>query len=152
MLNIFDIIQEAHCKQGHMKVEKTLANCLPMYYSPTFGLCTFFCMDCFVCHEEHPYVPPAKGAKKRILSLEFQDCIQVNLINMRVMRKRDIYGNMQRWIMTAKDHSTGLVYFVCSHRKKPFLLLPNWRNILAFIGYPKIFHTGVYTITFMLSQ
>jgi hypothetical protein len=45
MLNIFDVIQEAHCRQGHMKAEKTLAICLLMYYSPTFELCTLFCMD-----------------------------------------------------------------------------------------------------------
>jgi hypothetical protein len=89
-----------------MKAEKTLANCLPMYYSPTFELFTFFCMDCFVCHEKHPNVPPTKGAKKPILSLESRDRIQVHLIDMRAMRKRDIYENMQRWIMTVKDHST----------------------------------------------
>jgi hypothetical protein len=28
MLNIFDIIQEAHCRQGHLKVEKMLVNCM----------------------------------------------------------------------------------------------------------------------------
>ena len=49
-------------------------------------------------------MPPSKGAKKLILSLEFRDRIQVNLIDMRAMRKRDIYENMQRWIMTGKDH------------------------------------------------
>ncbi len=79
-----------------------------MYYSPTFELFTFFCMDCFICHERHPNVPLTKGAKKPILSLESRDRIQVHLIDMRVMRKRDIYENMQRWIMTVKDHSTGL--------------------------------------------
>ena len=44
MLNIFDVIQEAHCRQGHMKADKTLANCLPMYCSPTIELCTLICM------------------------------------------------------------------------------------------------------------
>ncbi len=49
-------------------------------------------------------MPPTKEAKKPILSSEFRNRIQVNLVNMRVMRKRDIYENMQRWIMTGKDH------------------------------------------------
>jgi hypothetical protein len=34
MLDIFDVIHEAHSKQGHLKVDKTLANCT-MFYSPT---------------------------------------------------------------------------------------------------------------------
>jgi hypothetical protein len=37
---------------------------------------------------------------------------------MRAMRKQDIYGNMQRWIMTVKDHSTGLVYLCALPQKK----------------------------------
>jgi hypothetical protein len=110
MLNIFDVIQEAHCRQGHLKVEKTLANCTSMFYSPTYELCRLFINDCFVCHEKHPNVPARKGAKKPILSFEFRDRFQVDLIDMRTMRKRDVYGQMQRWIMTVKDHSTGLVY------------------------------------------
>ncbi len=34
MLDIFDIIHEAHSRQGYLKVNKTLANCT-MFYSPT---------------------------------------------------------------------------------------------------------------------
>jgi hypothetical protein len=67
MLNIFDVIHDAHCRLGHMKVEKTLANCSPMFYSPTYELCELFIADCFVCHEKHPSVPATKGAKKPIL-------------------------------------------------------------------------------------
>jgi hypothetical protein len=118
MLNIFDIIHEAHSKQGHLKAEKTLANMQPMHYSPTLEMCKLFCLDCFVCHERHPIVPPTKGAKKPILSSEFRDRIQVDLIDMRAMRKKDVYGNMQHWIMTGKDHSTGLLYLCVLPRKK----------------------------------
>ena len=97
---VSDIIHEAHSRQGHLKAERTLANMHPMHYSPTLELCKLFCLDCFVCHERHPNVPPTKGAKKPILSSEFRDRIQVDLIDMRAMRKKDVYGNMQRWIMT----------------------------------------------------
>ncbi len=31
MLGIFNVIQEAHCRQGHLKVEKMLANCTSMF-------------------------------------------------------------------------------------------------------------------------
>jgi hypothetical protein len=49
MLDIFDVIHEAHSRQGRLKVDKTLANCT-MFYSPTFKLCKLFITDCFVCH------------------------------------------------------------------------------------------------------
>ena len=71
MLDIFDVIAEAHSRQGHLKVEKTLANCMPTFYSPTYKLCKIFCDDCFVCHEKQPIVPARKGAKKPIMLLEF---------------------------------------------------------------------------------
>ena len=72
MLNIFDVIQDTHCRQGHLKAEKTLENCLPMFYSPTYHLCQMFITDCFVYHEKHSNVPAMKGAKKPILSSEFR--------------------------------------------------------------------------------
>jgi hypothetical protein len=84
-------------------------------------------------------VPPTKGAKKPILSSEFRNRIQVDLIDMRVMRKRDIYGNMQRWIMTVKDHSTGLVYLCALPQKKAIFDAVKLEKYFGFIGYPKSF-------------
>ena len=109
MLDIFDVIAEAHSRMGHMRVEKTFANCKPDFFSPTMELCKLFIDDCFVCHERQPEIPARKGAKKPILTSDFRDRIQVDLIDMRTMRKVDIYGMMQRWILTVKDHSTGLL-------------------------------------------
>ena len=152
MLNIFDVIHDAHGRLSHMKVEKTLANCLQMFYSPTDELCKLFIADCFICHEKHPSVPATKGAKKPILLSKFHDCIQVELIDMRTMRKRDIYGNIQRWIMMIKDHSTGLVYLCVLPRKKALFVAAELEKYFGLLGYHEIFHTGVYTVTFMLSQ
>ena len=151
MLNIFDVIHEAHSRQGHLKAEKTLANVQPMHYSPTLELCKLFCLDCFVCHERHPNVPPTKGAKKPIFSSEFRDRVQVDLINMRAMRKKDVYGNMQRWIMTVKDHSTGLVYLCALPQKKAIYVAVELEKYFGLIGYPEIFHTGMFTFSLMLS-
>ncbi len=81
MLDIFNVNHKAHSRQGHLKVDKTLTNCM-MFYSPTCKLCKLFITDCFICHERHPKVPAKKGAKKPILSSEFRDCFQVDLINM----------------------------------------------------------------------
>jgi hypothetical protein len=64
MLNIFDLIHDAHSRQGHMKVEKTLANCASMFYSPTYELCRLFIADCFACHEKHPRVRQLKEQRR----------------------------------------------------------------------------------------
>jgi hypothetical protein len=149
MLDIFNVIHEAHSRQGHLKVDKTLANCT-MFYSPTYKLCKLFINDCFVCHERHPNVLARKGSKKPILSSEFRDCFQVDLIDMQTMRKRDMYGQMQRWIMTVKDHLTGLVYLCALPWKKAAFVAAELEKFFGFVVYPEIFHTGVYTI--MLTQ
>jgi hypothetical protein len=147
MLDIFDVIHEAHSRQGHLKVGKTLANCM-MFYSPTYKLCKLFIDNCFVCHERHPNVLARKGAKKPILSSEFRNRFQVDLIDMWTMRKRDVYGQMQRWIMTVKDHSTGLVYLCALPWKKATFVAAELEKFFGFVGYPEIFHTSVYSIMF----
>ncbi len=95
-------------------------------------------------------MPAWKGAKNPLLSPEFCDCFQVDLIDMQTMRKKDVYGQMQYWIMTVKDHSTGLVYLCALPRKMATFDAAELEKFFAFVGYPKIFHTGVYTI--MLTQ
>jgi hypothetical protein len=147
MLDIFNVIKEAHCQQGHLRVDKTLAACKPMFYSPTYELCKMYCEDCYICHEKTPAIEARKGAKKPIISSEFRDRFQVDLIDMRTMRKKDVYGHMQRWIMTVKDHSTGLVYLVALPRKMAKFIAAELERYFGFIGYPNIFHTGMFSIS-----
>jgi hypothetical protein len=83
-----------------------------------------------------------KEAKKPILSSEFRDCFQVDLIDMQTMWKKDVYRQMQRWIMTVKDHSTGLVYLCALPCKKADFVAAELEKFFALVGYPAIFHTG----------
>ena len=46
----------------------------------------------------------------------------------------------------------GWCIFVHSHRRRPFFVAAELEKYFGFIGYPEIFHTGVHTIAFMLSQ
>jgi hypothetical protein len=149
MLDIFDIIHKAHSRQGHLKVDKTLANCT-MSYSPTYELCKLFITDCFVCHERHPKVPARKGVNKPILSCEFRNHFQVDHIDMQTMRKRDVYGQMQRWIMTVKDHSTELVYLCALPHKRTAFVAVELEKFLVFLAIQKFF-TPV-CIPFYLTQ
>ncbi len=86
---------------------------------------------------------PRKGAKKPIISSEFRACFQVDLIDMRTMRKKDMCGVMQHWIMNIKDHSTGLVYLAILPRKTAVFVAVKLEKYFGFLGYPHIFHTGM---------
>jgi hypothetical protein len=145
MLDIFNIIKEAHCQQGHLRVDKTFAACKPMFYSPTYELCKIYCEGCYICHKK-PAIEARKGAKKPIILSEFRNRFQVDLIDMRTMRKKDVCGQMQRWIMTVKDHSTGLVYLVALLWKKAKFVAAELERYFGFTGYPNISHTGMFSM------
>ena len=46
-----------------------------------------------------------------------------------------------RWVMTIKDHPTGLTYLCALPRKRHHLIVYKLQEIFGIIGYPKIFHT-----------
>jgi len=75
-------------------------------YNVMQALVKIFIESCFHCHQTS--IKPLKGAKKLIVSSEFRDQFQVDLIDMRKKMKKNIYGVIQRWIMTLKDHATTL--------------------------------------------
>ncbi len=143
MLAVFNVVHKAHCRLGHLAVDKTLAATKPAFYSPTYELCKIYCKNCYVCMEKQPTVPPRKGAKKPIILSEFHDRFQVNLIDMRTMRKKDVMGVMQHWIMTLKDHSTGLVYLAALPRKTAVFVANKLEKYFDIVRYPHIFHTGM---------
>jgi transposase InsO family protein len=46
-----------------------------------------------------------------------------------------------RWVLTIKDHATGITYICALPRKQAHLIAYKLQEIFGFIGYPKIFHT-----------
>ncbi len=62
---------------------------------------------------------------------------------MNTMRRKDVYGVLQRWIMPVKDHSTGLVYLVALPRKTAAFVAAKLEKPFGFVEYPHIFHTGM---------
>jgi hypothetical protein len=48
MLAIFDVIHEAHCRLGHLAVDKTLEVTKPAFYSPMYELRKIYCKNCCV--------------------------------------------------------------------------------------------------------
>ena len=71
----------------------------------------------------------------------YRDRFQIDLIDFRKLRKRDPVGVLMRWVVTIKDHSTGLTYLCALPRKRPHLIAYKLQEIFGIIGYPKIFHT-----------
>ncbi len=138
MLVVFDVIYKANCRLGHMAVDETLAATKQVFYCLAYELCKIYCKHCYVCMEKQPTLLPRKGAKKPIISSEFCDSFQVDLIDMRTMRKKDEYRVMQRWIMTVKDHSTGLVYLTPLPRKTAMFVAAKLEKYFGFVGYPHI--------------
>jgi hypothetical protein len=133
MLAIFDVIHEAHCRLGHLAIDKTLAATKPAFYSPIYELCKIYCKNCYICMEKQPTVLPRKGAKKPIISSEFCDHFQVDLIDMRTMRKKDVYGVMQHSIMNIKNHSDGLVYLAVLPRKNAVFVAAELKKYFGFV-------------------
>ena len=91
--------------------------------------------------KKNPITQPAKGSRKPIRSRRYRDRFQIDLIDFRKLRKRDPFGVLMRWVMTIKDHSTGLTYLCALPRKRPHLIAYKLQEIFGIIGYPKIFHT-----------
>ena len=148
MLDVFDVILSAHEQQGHLKTDRTLSALKPQYYSATEDLVKVLVDDCTVCHQKNSGITKKKGARKPIISSEFRVCFQVDLIDMRTIRRRDVYGKMMRWILTVKDHSTGLLYLVALPRKMAKYVAAELEKYFGFVGYPSIFHTGRFTIVY----
>ena len=139
--DVFDIIDELHRANGHMGQEWTHAMIAPKYYSITQDMVRIYCRTCHVCMEKNPTIQTHVGAKKPIYSSAWRDRFQVDLIDMRKFPRPDIYGVIQRWIMTVKDHSTSFTAVFSLPQKKPAFVAFELEKYFGLVGYPAIFHT-----------
>ena len=119
---VFDAINDIHHSTGHMGMEHTYTYCSPKYYSITQEMVWSYCKTCHVCIKANPIIACQKGANKPIYSDAWHDCFQVDLVHYRKMAHPNVYGELQRWIMTVKDHSTGFTALFSLPRKKPMFV------------------------------
>ena len=138
---VFDAIDEWHRERGHLGQERTHNFCRAKYYNCTQALVKIYCETCYVCMRKNPTVKPMKGSRKPIRSSGYRDRFQIDLIDFRKMRKRDPFGVLMRWIITVKDHSTGLTYISAIPRKTAHFVAHRLQELFGLIGYPSIFHT-----------
>ena len=99
-LDVFDVISENHGIVSHMKQNQTCVKVHEKYYNVTESQVNAFVDSCETCNHANPVMKKQKGAKKPILSENFRDRYQVDLIDMRSSETKDVYDNMMRWILT----------------------------------------------------
>ena len=141
MDQIFEAIHDAHSEKGHMKATPTWKHLCKNYVNITQKQVTEFIRLCPLCSTDNPVIKPVKGARNPITSEKFRDRCQIDLIDMRKCCKRDIHGVMMRWIISVKDHLTGLSAFGAMPFKKPKFVVHFLSGLFGLIGFPMIFHT-----------
>ena len=138
---LFDAINEWHQHSGHLGQERTWEYCRTKYWNVTQDHVKHYCTTCYTCMKKNPVTSKIKGSIKPIFSRSFRDRFQLDLVDFRRLRKRDPFGVLMRWVMTLKDHATGITYICALPRKQAHLIAYKLQEIFGFIGYPKIFHT-----------
>jgi hypothetical protein len=111
------------------------------YFNCTQRPVTIYYMICFTCTRKNPITKPARGSRKPILSKAFCNRFLLDLIDFCKLRERDPFDVLMRWVVTIKDHCTGLVYLYALPRKHPKLAAFKLQEIFGSISYPKIIHT-----------
>lgn len=140
-LKVFDAIRECHDVISHLRQNQTSVRVHETYFNVTEKQVTAFVELCEVCNHQNPVTKTEKGAKKPILSENFRDRFQVDLIDMRSRPQKDDYGHEMKWIMTVKDHFTQFTVLTALPRKKASHVAFELDKIFGMIGFPNIFHT-----------
>ena len=138
---IFDAIYHDHSKKGHLAAVPTYNQLAQTYANITLQQVKEFRKLCPICNTQNPAIQPTKGARNPITTESFRDRGQIDLVDMRKRRKRDINGVMMRWLISFKDHLTGFCAFGALPFKKQKYVV-HWVSwLFGLIGFPLIFHT-----------
>ena len=115
---VFDAIDEWHRESGHMGQERTWTYVSNKYWNITQKTTRIYVETCLICMKKNPPTKNVKGSIKPIRSWKFCDRFQFDLIDFRKLRKRDPFGVLMRWVLTLKDHATGLTYLCAAQSKE----------------------------------
>jgi hypothetical protein len=139
---IFDAIHEEHVAGGdHGAPNPTHLRLQKKYCNITLKQCQQFSALCPVCNRQNPRIAPKKGAKTPIMSEQFRDRFQVDLIDMSANPQDNIYGITMNWIMTTKDHFSTITHLCCLPRKRPKYVAHELSILFGLLGFPNIFQT-----------
>lgn len=139
---VFDYISDAHSKKSaHAGRDVTYGLIKETCFNISQHEVMLFIKTCPACRRRNFQPKKLPGAKKPIISNNFRDRFQVDLIDMRSDPQKDIYGTLMKWICSIRDHFTGFTVIRAIPRKRPKYVAHVLEELWAIIGYPKIFHT-----------
>ena len=138
---MFDAINNIHWSTGHMGMEHNHTHYADKYFSITQEIVCKYCRTCHVCIEANPVIAPHYEAKKPIYSDNRHDCFQLDLVDSTKMPWPNIYGQVQRWLMAVKDHSTGVTALFLLPKKKPMFVAFELKMYFGLVGFLLIFRT-----------
>ena len=139
---VFDYISDAHSKKtAHAGRDSTYGLIKELCFNISQEHVMLFIKLCPACRRRNFQPKKLPGARKPIISNNFRDRFQVDLIDMRSDPQKDIYGTLMKWICSTRDHFTGFTVIRAIPRKRPKYVAHVLEELWAIIGYPKIFHT-----------
>jgi hypothetical protein len=91
---------------------------------------------------KNPVTKPARGRRKPSYPKVFVVNFRSIYLIFASLGSEILFGVLMRWVMTIKDHCTGLVYLCALPHEHPKLVVYKLQEIFGAIGYPKMFHTN----------
>jgi hypothetical protein len=141
--NVFEAIDEWHQGSNQLGSERTWMYCKNTFWNISQEHVRIYLKMCLICMKKNLITRTFKGSCKPIFSKSFCDRFQLDIVNFQALRKLDPFGVLMRWVLTIKDHATGLMYLCALPRKHPDLVTYKLQEIFGVIGYPKIFHMDI---------
>jgi hypothetical protein len=138
---VFKVIYEAHLKTGHGGMDNTYAELSNDFHNITQNQVKIFKKLCPSCNRQNVAIRTLPGAARPVVSDEFRQRFQVDLIDMRSNPQKNIHGTEMRWILTCKDHFMGFTALDSLPKKEAVFVAHSLNYILGIIGCSKVFHT-----------
>jgi hypothetical protein len=116
---------------GHLGSERTWTYCKNTYWNVSQEHVRIYLKTCLTCMKKNLVTRTFKGSRKPIFSKSFHNRFQLDIINFQALRKRNLFGVLMRWVLTIKDHATGLMYLCALPQKRPDLVAYKLQEILT---------------------
>jgi IS30 family transposase len=138
VLQVFDLIAECHSQVGCLKTASTKNAVDSKYANISREEVQAFVQTCKYCSHDQVAKKRVSGAIKPIISHNFRERFQVDLIDYREDEQVDVYGNKMRWLLVLKDHLTRLCYLKPLPNKKSKYVAHELYHIFGLIGHPLV--------------
>jgi Integrase zinc binding domain len=138
---LFDTIRTVHESLGHKKMFPTFTAIQAKYYNITQGMVSYYIQNCPTCLSAKPKIPKLKGSAKPILSEQYRDEFQVDLIDYKSHPATNEDGVEMKWILTCKDHFTGFTLLAACPNKEMATIASKLGYLFGIVGFPHTFQS-----------